>query len=59
MPKTRVYAQYVGGSGLDARYLGTVEGSPTEIAKHLWTVKGIVSVDIFEKEVIVYGHRPF
>ena len=68
--KTHVYTQYVGGSGLDARYIGTVKESPKIVAEQLRAVKGISHVEIFalingrdhrtvNNEVVAFGPRPF
>ncbi len=59
MYKTRVYTQYVGGSGLDARYIGTVNESPKVIAEQLRKVKGIVTVHEYGEEVLAFGLRPY
>ncbi len=55
--KTHVYTQYVGGSGLDARYVGTVSEPPEMVANHLRTVHGVQTVEVYSDEVIAFGLR--
>ena len=56
---TRVYAQYVGDSAFDARYVGTVEDTPEVVTEVLRAVKEVTSVEIDKDEVIFYVPRPF
>ncbi|KKM96266.1 hypothetical protein LCGC14_1179780 [marine sediment metagenome] len=55
----RVYAQYIGASALDARYLGTVEESPEYVAETLRNTENISYVTVHGNDVVAYGHKPF
>ncbi len=55
--KTYVYTQYVGGSGLDARYVGTVNEPPEIVADHLRTVRSVQTVEVYGDEVIAFGPK--
>lgn len=55
--KTHVYMHYVGGSGLDARYVGTVKESPETVAKELLAISTVQTVEVYGDEVIAFGFR--
>ena len=55
--KTHVYSQYVGGSGLDARYIGTVSESPETVAVQLQAISNVRTVKVYGNEVIAFGLR--
>ena len=55
MSGTRVYAQEIGGSGLDARYLGTVKEDENATAAALRLLKSVQRVSVYRGEVIAWG----